>query len=214
MALIRPIAGRRVDHAAQLLQLADRHEDEAGVVFAHLALVEIDDGEVVADGLGRLAGGGKGRASRRRRAMARNWSSPSACGKLAMAMPSTTPVCCSLAGSKTVLFRPCDVAAKGSARGRFRRGAARSGFSRFDTAARYAWILRPFRGDTASRPWPSASARAHRARLGGRGRRSRPRAARKLIVARRFCRMLQVLAEIAHAALASSRRCRSTAPAG
>ena len=50
----------RVDHAPQLLQLADRHEDEDGVVLAHLALVEIDDGEVVADGLGRGAGGGKG----------------------------------------------------------------------------------------------------------------------------------------------------------
>ena len=32
----------------------DRHEHERRVVFAHLALVEIDDGEVVADGLRRL----------------------------------------------------------------------------------------------------------------------------------------------------------------
>ena len=45
----QPDAGGGVDHAAQLLQLADGHEDEAGVVFAHLALVEVDDREVVAD---------------------------------------------------------------------------------------------------------------------------------------------------------------------
>ena len=38
-------AGRRIDHAAHLLQLVERHEDEARVVLAHLAFVEIDDRE-------------------------------------------------------------------------------------------------------------------------------------------------------------------------
>ena len=49
-------AGRRIDHAAELLQLADRHEDEARVVFVHLAFVEVDDGELGAERLGRRAG--------------------------------------------------------------------------------------------------------------------------------------------------------------
>ena len=47
-----PVCG--IDHAAQLLQRLDRHEDEARVVLAHLAFVEVDDRE--ASSLAALGG--------------------------------------------------------------------------------------------------------------------------------------------------------------
>ena len=52
--LAMPVTG--FDHAAQLLQLADRNEYEVGVVFAHLAFIEVDGGEFRAQHLWRLGG--------------------------------------------------------------------------------------------------------------------------------------------------------------
>jgi hypothetical protein len=52
------LARERVDHAAQILQLAKRHEGEARIVLAHLAFIEIDHGELRID---RLGGSARGR---------------------------------------------------------------------------------------------------------------------------------------------------------
>ena len=94
-----PVAGSIMPR--MLLQLCDRHEDEVRVVLAHLAFVEIDDREVVADGLRRRAGGGKRELHVVAGQHAGSGRSPSWSRKLARAMPSTTPVCCSLGRDRT-----------------------------------------------------------------------------------------------------------------
>ncbi len=44
------LAGGRIDHASSFLQFLDRNESERRIVFAHLAFVEIDDGERLING--------------------------------------------------------------------------------------------------------------------------------------------------------------------
>ena len=215
MSLTQADARGRVDHAAQLLQLADRHEDERRVVLAHLAFVEIDDREVVADGLRRLAGGGEGELH----VVAGNDAEPvlarRACGSWPWRCPARRRCAAVSPDRSGSLGWASGIGCEGIGRWRSRRRGRRSAVlpaaSRRLVAGTLLDARRAARGGVPSRRGPSAFARARRRRPGGRGRRSRLRADRNSSPggspdAASTCRNRS-------RCLASFRRCRSVAPA-